>query len=183
MQKKKIKMDLSWIVKISLIGFIISLFFSFISEISIPLVNPFLGVLIVLTFIFLGVLFDMIGVAITSSTLAPFNSMNSKRVRGADVAIKLLQNTEKVSSFCNDVIGDICGIISGSGSVIIAISIADTFSYNVFLITLISTSIVAALTIGGKAIGKSLAVNNSNAIVYDFALVISFLYKVNDKKV
>ncbi len=178
MQKKKINMDYRWILKISIIGFLISILFSFVSEISIPLVNPFLGSFIVLTFVFIGVLFDMIGVAITASSIAPFNSMNSKRVRAANIAIKLLQNAEKVSSFCNDVIGDICGIISGSGSVIIAISIANTFSYDIFITTLISTSIIAALTIGGKAIGKSLAVNNSNAIVYDFALLISVFYNV-----
>ena len=178
MQKKKVKMDLYWIFKISFIGFLISLVFSLISERTIPLVNPVFGIMIVVLFVFVGVLFDMIGVAITSASIAPFNSMNSKRVRGANVAIKLLHNAEKASSFCNDVIGDICGIISGSGSVIIAISLASFYNYDIFITTLISTSLVAALTIGGKAIGKSLAINNSNAIVYDFALIISIFYRV-----
>lgn len=178
MQKKKIKMNINWIIKISLVGFFISLLFTFLSEVSIPLVNPIIGVLIVLAFIFFGVLFDMIGVAITSSSVAPFNSMNSKRVKAADIAIKLLHNAEKTSSFCNDVIGDVCGIISGSGSVIIAFSIANSYGLDAFFVTIISTSIVASLTIGGKAIGKSLAVNNSNAIVYDFALFLSIFYKL-----
>ena len=35
-------------------------------------------------------------------------------------------------------------------------------------------AIIASLTIGGKAIGKSFAVNNSNEILYNFAKFVSY---------
>ena len=42
------------------------------------------------------------------------------------------------------------------------------------------TAIIAALTIGGKAMGKGLAVNKSNIILYNFSKVVSLFY--NPKK-
>ena len=177
-KKKNVLVDFSWIIKITILAFSISLVFSFLSETTIPKVSLLLGILILIIFIAIGILFDMIGVAVTSSDEAPFHSMNSRKVKGADTAVMLLQNAEKVSSFCNDVVGDICGIVSGSAASIIAISIASTFHLDKFLITLLVTAIVAALTIGGKAVGKSFAVNKSNYIIYEVSKFISNFYKL-----
>ena len=43
-----------------------------------------------------------------------YHAMSSKKIKGAKKAVSFKKNADKVSSFCNDVIGDICGIISGS---------------------------------------------------------------------
>jgi len=104
--------------------------------------------------------------------------MNSRKVRGADIAVLFKKNADKVSSFCNDVVGDICGIISGTSSSIIAINLAPLTPFNKFYVIIFVTSTVAALTIGGKAIGKSIAINNSNTILYDFSKVVSKFYKI-----
>ncbi|MDD4054069.1 MAG: Mg2+ and Co2+ transporter CorB, partial [Bacilli bacterium] len=106
--------DLKWVLQISLLAFIISLLFSAGSNIILDSVNVFFGLLIVLFFILVGVIFDMIGIAVASADEKPFHSMASKQVQGSKVAIKMIKNAEKVSAFCNDVIGDICNIISGS---------------------------------------------------------------------
>ncbi len=177
-KKKKELVDKKWIIQIIGMAFLISFAFSFLSETTIPKVNVFLGIIILILFILIGILFDIIGVAVTSSDEAPFHSMNSRKVKGADIAVMLKQNADKVSSFCNDVVGDICGIVSGTASSIIALSLADTFHMNNFFITLFVTAIVASITIGGKAIGKSFAINKSNYILYEVSKIISKVYKV-----
>ena len=175
-QTKSEKSNLIWVLEITIIAMIISFVFSFGSETILPNVNAFLGIIIVILFICLGILFDIIGVAVTAANEKPFHSMSTQKVRGAKVAIIFKNNANKVSSFCNDVIGDICGIISGSAGVIVATSIADSFSLNIFLTTLTVTSLIAALTIGGKALGKSIAINKSNMILYEFAKTVSYFY-------
>ncbi len=177
-KKKKELVDKKWICKIITMTFFISLIFSILSETTIPKVNIVLGILILILFIGIGILFDIIGVAVTSSDEAPFHSMNSRKVKGADIAVLLKQNADKMSSFCNDVVGDICGIVSGTAASIIAVSIANIFNINSFIVILLVTAFVASLTIGGKAIGKSFAINKSNYILYEVSKVISKFYKI-----
>ena len=119
----------------------------------------------------------MIGVAVTTADEAVFNSMASKKKKGAKTAIWLKKNADKVSTFCNDVIGDICGIISGSTGAVISINISKTFNTNQIITTIIVMSIISAITIGGKAIEKTYAINKSNKIVYKFARIIIIFKK------
>ena len=171
--KEKKKVDKKWVITISILSFFISILFSFIGEVIIPNAHIAISIILIFLFIFLGILFDMIGVAVTVADVSVFNSMATKRVKGAKIGVSLIKNASKVSSFCNDVIGDICGIISGSVGVSIAIKITNQFNINLLLITLLITGLIAALTIGGKALGKSVAINNSNIILYRFVKVIS----------
>ena len=171
----KLKTNYSWILKIVLIAFSISIIFSLISEIAIPNLNIYFSIVLALSFIFIGVIFDMIGVAITTSDISVFNSLASKKKKGAKTAIWLKKNADKVSTFCNDVIGDICGIISGSTGAVIAINMSNTFNW--LITTVIVMSIISAITIGGKAIEKTYAINNSNKIVYKFACILSIFKK------
>lgn len=177
MSKKVKKSKTKWIIQITSITFLISLVFSGLSEILIPNLNIYIGIFIVIVFILIGVIFDMIGVAITSADDKPFHAKSSKKIKGAKTAVKLLKNADKVSSFCNDVIGDICGILSGSAGITITNSIINQFNFNPFTVTLLVTAIIASLTIGGKAIGKSIAIKNNTEIVYIFSKIISYFYK------
>lgn len=174
---KKLQANYVWALQITLLAFAISFSFSFMSEIGIKNANLFISVIIVLLFILIGVLFDMIGVAITSAEEAPFHSMSSRKIKTAKVAVSLKKNADKVSSFCNDVIGDICGIISGSAGVAIAASISSMFNFSILACTLITTAVIASLTIGGKAFEKTIAIEKSNMILYHFAKVLSMFYK------
>lgn len=174
-----LKADYKWIVTITLTAFIITFVMSIFSELALKDISLLLGVLIVLLFIFLGIIFDMIGISVTVADKKVFHSMAAKKVSGAKVALKLIANNSKVSSFCNDVIGDICGILSGTAAGTIAILLASKFNLNLFIVTLVITSLIAALTIGGKALGKSIAINHSNSILYKFARVIKAF--VSDK--
>ena len=128
-------------------------------------------------FVFIGILFDIIGVSVTSADPKVFHSMSSRKVRGASIASKFIKNSEKVSSFCCDVIGDICGVISGSASVTIALLISNSLNINLLITTLVTTGIVSSITIGGKAIGKGFAINKSNIILYECAKILAIFYK------
>lgn len=174
-RKKKQTINYKWIIQISILAFTISLVFSGLSEKIIKNVNIFIAILILLIFIALGILFDMIGVAVTSADEEPFHSMSARKVLGGKQAVFLKKNADKVSSFCNDVIGDICGIISGSVGVTISAYLSEYIP--LFIATLLVTAIIAALTIGGKALFKSIAINKSNEILYKFAQFIAIFKK------
>lgn len=175
--KNKRLVDLKWIIKITVLAFLISVIFSFFSEAITSNANSIIATIIILIFIGLGIIFDMVGIAITVADIKTFNSMATKQVRGARLAVRLIQNSEKASSFCNDVIGDICGIVSGSAGVALAAILSNTYNIDIFITTLIITAVIASLTIGGKAIGKASAINKSTAILYKFSRILYWFYR------
>ena len=173
---KKEKVQWKWIITIVLITFIISFCLSFIANSLIPNLSLFFGIILTLLFIMIGILFDIIGVSVTTADEAVFHSMNSRKVKGANIAVKFKKNAEKVSSFCCDVIGDICGVISGAAGTAIAAILITKYNTNILITGLLITAIISSLTIGGKAIGKSFAINKSDIILYSFAKFISTFY-------
>ena len=179
-KKEKVKkehIDKKWIATVVIVAFLTSFTLSFISEMTIPNLSLWLGILVTLFFIFLGIFFDIIGVSVTTADEAVFHSMNSKKVKGANIAVKFKKNADKVSSFCCDVIGDVCGIISGAAGTTIAAILVSQFKFNTLFTSITIAAIIASITIGGKAIGKSFAINKSNIVLYEFAKFISNFYK------
>ncbi len=164
-KKKKKNSQVRWIVTIFIVTVIISSTISFLSSsllASSGLVEAFIVLLVI---VLIGIIFDIIGVAVVSADEKPFHSMAAKKRPGAQEALKLLRNAEKVSSFCNDVVGDICGIVSGSASAVIAVKAltqvdSDTVSQ------LIMSALVAGVTIAGKACGKNVAMSKCTQIVH-----------------
>ena len=179
-RKEKInkkKTEYKWMLKIVLIAFALSFGLSYVSQVTIPNLSLFFGILITLLFIGIGILFDIIGVSVTSSDETVFHSMNSRKVPGADIAVKFKKNASKVSNFCCDVVGDVCGIISGTAATAIATILSNQFNWSLLFTGLFVAAIVAALTIGGKALGKGFAINKSDIILYQFAKTVSHFYK------
>ncbi len=176
-KKAKLKANLKWSLSLTVVAAIISVTLSFISEIAMKDVSLLIGVIVILSFIGIGIIFDMVGVAVTSADEAPFHAMRSKRVKGANMAVTLKKSANKVSSFCCDVIGDICGIISGAAGVAVAAQITKIFGISTLVSSLIVTGMIAALTIGGKSLEKPAAINNGNKILYQFAKILSIFSK------
>ena len=179
-KKEKVKkehVDINWIIKILIMSFTISFGLSFVSEMTIPNLSLVFGIIVTLLFIALGILFDIVGVSVTGADEAVFHSMNSRKVKGASIAVKFKKNADKVSSFCCDVIGDICGIVSGAAGTTIAAIISNTYDFNILIVALTVSATIAALTIGGKAVGKSFAINKSDIIFNGFAKFVSTFYK------
>ena len=174
---KKENIDKKWIATVVIVAFLTSFTLSFISEMTIPNLSLWLGILVTLFFIFLGIFFDILGVSVTTADEAVFHSMSSRKVKGANIAVKFKKNADKVSSFCCDVIGDVCGIISGAAGTTIAAILVTQFKFNTLFTSITVAAIIAAITIGGKAIGKSFAINKSNIVLYEFAKFISNFYK------
>lgn len=173
---KKEKVDWKWILIIVSITFAISFCLSFVANTIIPNITLFFGIVITIIFILVGILFDIIGVSVTAADEKVFHSMNSRKVKGASIAVRFKKKADKVSNFCCDVIGDICGVISGSAGATIATILVVKYNWNVIFSGLLVTSIISSLTIGGKAIGKSFAINKSDIILYEFAKFISNFY-------
>ena len=138
---------------------------------------------ILLFIVLLGIVFDIIGMAVASANEKPFHSMAARKVPGAQEAIRLLRNAERVSSICNDVVGDICGVVSGSASATIAALIlthVDTAWPRG--VSLVMSSLVAGLTVGGKAIGKTFAVSSCTQIVHMVGRILSAWNRLKKKK-
>ena len=172
-QKKK-NSQYSWAIKVFFISIVITAFLSFVSGELLNELNMYVALIVLAIFIMLGIIFDIIGLAVATAQEAPFNSMAAQRNVVGKTAVKLLKNAEKVSSFCNDVVGDICGVISGATGTASAASLFQT-SENAFWWTLLLTSSVAALTVGGKALGKRFAMEKSVMIVTNVAKLLCVL--------
>ena len=180
---KKSGTDWRWILTIFVITVCISAVMSLIS--TNLLANATLGVsfVILICIIAIGIVFDIIGVAVTAADEKPFHSMAARKVPGSQEAIRLLRNAERVSSICNDVVGDICGVVSGSASATIAALILTQVDVGWPRgVSLVMSALVAGLTVGGKAIGKTFAVNSCTQIVHMVGRVLHALNGLHGKK-
>ena len=172
---KKTGPDWGWILFIFVITMVISAAMSFISSRLLGNAGMAVSFLILICIVAIGIVFDIIGVAVTACPEAPFHAMASRKVAEAPDALKLLRNANRVSSFCNDVIGDICGVISGAAAAVIAARVLIlSKSKSEIFITLLLSAVVSGVTVGGKACGKSLARNSSTAVVRTAAKVLCF---------
>jgi hypothetical protein len=59
--------------------------------------------------------------------------MASRRMETGKKAVWLISNAEKVGSFCNDLVGDICGVMSGATGAAIAARLFDGLHGDVWL--------------------------------------------------
>ena len=176
--RKERNKTIRWVVTIFIVTIFISAFITFVSDEIMDVSPMWAAFLILLAIVFLGIIFDVVGVAVTSADEKPFHSMAARKVPGATDAIRLLRNAERVSSICNDVVGDICGVVSGSASATIAAQVlmklegtpgADD------IIPLVMSALVAGLTVGGKAIGKTFAINSCTVIVSGVGRILYIL--------
>ena len=175
-RRMKIVPDWKWISIIFCTTIGISATMSFLSGEILSAGGMLLSLAVLLLIILIGIVFDIMGVAVTAAGEKPFHSMAAKKVPEAATALKLLRRAERVSSFCNDVVGDICGVVSGSASAVIAARAIVGMSFGwAQIVQLLMSAFVAALTVGGKAFGKTIAMNNSTAIIHLAAKVIYYV--------
>ena len=171
--KKERNKTVHWVVSIFFITVFISSLITLLSDEILCKSGTAAAFFILFVIVFVGILFDVIGVAVTSADEKPFHSMAARKVPGAQEAIRLLRNAERVSSICNDVVGDICGVVSGSASAAIAVQILQKFSFSwPQVISLAMSAMVAGFTVGGKAIGKTMAMNSATQIVHSVGKLI-----------
>ena len=175
-EKQKKTNNNSWVIFIAITTFILSLLFSFISNTVIANLNIILGIIVLILVILIGVIFDLIAVAVTVGNEEDFHAQASKKIKGATTSIKMIRNSAKVSNFCADVIGDICGVLSGAISAMIAFKLTENYGM-ISSLQFIFSAIVSSLTVGGKAFTKEIAKKNSTKII----TFISNFIKIDEK--
>lgn len=181
-KKKSKKKHNLWWIKAIIISLVLSAFFSYISEL-VENADQLVIVIILLAFLILtGVLFDAIGVAVTSCDVTPIISMASRKVYGAKTALNLVKNSDTVSSVCNDIVGDIFSIISGACSAVLVVKITVSLEETWQMVVSIAISaLVSAMTIGGKAFMKKIAIDNSKDFVMFVARILAIFSKEERK--
>ena len=178
-KRVQIKPDWKWISTTFGMTIGISAAMSFLSNEVLSAGGMLLSFAVLLVIILIGIVFDIIGMSVTAADEKPFHSMAAKKVPEASIAIRMVRRAERVSSICNDVVGDICGVVSGSASAVIAARVVMNMQPTLSsIIQLLMSALVAACTVGGKAFGKSIAMNNATIIIHTAAKVIYFFNSI-----
>jgi CBS domain containing-hemolysin-like protein len=163
---------------IALGTFIVSVMIFIASEIFLRSVAFLLGLILLIIIILMGIIFDIIGVAVAAAQESALNAKASKKIPGAWEGVYLKKNADKVASFCNDVVGDISGTLSGSvGAALVFQLLMDVPNLNKLMLSALMAGLVASLTVGGKALAKGYAIDNSSEIIF---LVGKLIKKVED---
>ena len=179
--KKARNKTIKWVISIFSVTILVSGTISLVSDIVMEESSIGVAFLILFLIILVGIVFDIIGMAVATADEKPFHSMAARKVPGAQESIRLLRNAERVSSICNDVVGDICGVVSGSASATIAIQVINHFDFTwPQIVSLAMSSLAAGLTVGGKAVGKTFAVNSCTEIVHGVGRFIYGLRHFSD---
>ena len=180
-----------WVILITVWTFFLASGLGFISEVVLRNVSVLIAFIILIFIVLIGIFFDLIGIAVATAREKPFHSMAANRIKGSKHAIILIKNAGPVSNFCNDVIGDICGIISGAAGAIIILQIISMGGINTPLYGIVLSGFVAAVTVGGKAVAKEIALRQSKEIVFtvgkifyyiDIHIGLNILAKAKSKK-
>lgn len=155
-----------WTVFVVALSFALSFVFSAVTSVLMSEMSIVWAFIILFIIIVINITFDVIGTAVISAEEYPFHSLAARRVRGAKQMISIIRHAPQVSNLCCDVIGDIAGIVSGAATALIVAELVAAFSLSGMLPSLLLTGLVGAMTIGGKAVCKGIAMQNGNAIVY-----------------
>lgn len=172
--KEKDHLKVKWFIKVFITTFILSICFSYISTYGVSNLNLISSIIILVAVIAVGIIFDIIGVAVTVANEEEFHAKATKKIEGAKTSIKLIKNSARVANICADVIGDVCGVLSGAISAMISAKLTEKAGTN---LQFIISAVVASLTVGGKALGKEVANKNSTPIVHFVGTILSKVYK------
>jgi len=180
LMKQLFRQSINWSLGIAVITFVLAAIFTIVSTSTLSGVTWGVGMIVVFVIVIIGIVFDMLGIAATAADEVPFHAMASKKIHGSKNAIHIIRNADRFASFCNDVIGDISGIISGTATAIVVLQLTVAYNHSdgsLFhtIISVVFTSLVAALTVGGKALGKSMAIRYSTEIIFKVGRIFYFL--------
>ena len=165
--------NIKWCIEVVIITFILSILFSYISANGVSKLSILPAILILIAVILVGIIADIIAIAVTVANEDEFHAKASKKIKGSKTAIKFIRNSSKVSNFCADVIGDIAGVLSGAISAIIALKLTEYYGMSSSFQFIVS-ALVASITVSGKAMTKEFAKKNANKILEVVTKIINF---------
>ncbi len=171
-------------VYIGLGTFVIAFLVGIGSQVLLDRVELTIAFLLLVVIILIGIFFDMVGIAAAAAIEVPFHAKSAKKVPGARQALRLIRSAPKVASFCNDVVGDICGTLSGAvGATVVFFLIQSHESINRTVAGVAMTATIAALTVGGKALGKETAINDATKIIFFVGKILAWLESILGVKI
>lgn len=156
-----------WPLIVLVVSLFLSFSFSFFSELALNNANLVIAVIVIFAFMFISIVTDAVGVAVTAAVEVPFRAMAAKKVKGAKESIILINNADKVASIVADILGDICGILSGAAGTVVTTKLIAGIANEMQIILIASavSAVIAGLIIFGKAMGKRIALDNCDKIV------------------
>jgi len=174
-QGRKKGQHLRWVAATALLTFALAVLLSMITQLLFGLVESIIAALLVLlALVFVGIVFDMIGIAATAADEVPLLAKAAKKVTGAREALYLVRNAGRVANFCNDVVGDIANIVSGvlAAFLVLRLAAAGVVAESP-AVSIVVTGLISALTVGGKALGKTIAIERSTDILLVSAVILA----------
>lgn len=163
----------SWVIKAFIFTFLVCLGISSVVNVIANQNNFILSFIITIVVVAIGIIFDIIGTSVLTANEATFHAKASNKIKGAKECIKLIKNASNIANFCNDIVGDVCGIVAGSMTTTIAIYLSINFSIDKTLISLLVAAVLSSITVGGKALGKSLAIKYNDSIIFIVGRIIN----------
>ncbi|MDI6870032.1 MAG: hypothetical protein QME79_01515 [Bacillota bacterium] len=109
---------------------------------------------------------DIIGTAATAAGEPPFHAMAANRVPGAREAIYLVRHADRVANVANDLLGDVFGTISGAVGAAIVVRLVAAWEAPETLVSAFLLALIAAVTVGGKAAAKTMAIRRANEVIF-----------------
>ena len=176
--RKRMPDWLAWGLSVLAISFALTVVFSFLTEVSIKGSPVYICVIVLVVLLVLNIGCDLLANAIITCNPEAFHAMASNKIKGAKRAVAFCRNATKLGSIFADIIGDICGIVSGAAGTALVVYIAASGGKTIELIASIGVSaVIGALTVGGKAIFKHFAIKYNKQIVFGFAKFTTFFKK------
>ncbi len=171
------KVSHKWTAIVTVLAFVLSIAISALTS-GAEKMGVIPAIMVLLLIVLLSIVFDIIGMAVSTASEEPFHAMSAKKIPGAKESVAIIRSAQQISSMCNDVIGDIAGVISGAMTGAIVVSLCTMFALGATFLNLIFAGVVAAAMIGGKAAGKGFAMKNNNTIVFIIGKTVYYIKKI-----
>jgi len=171
-------------IRVGILSFLLALAVNWSSSLALNRVHAVVAFLIVLLLIAVNVVFDILGTSVTAAELPPFNSMAAKKVPGARQAIWLVRNADAVANFCNDVVGDVAGAVTGAAGATVAFRLSLVMqgqSWAEQALSLLIIGVISGLTVGGKAAGKTFAIEQATTVVMAAGRIIYWIEQITGR--
>ena len=133
-----------------------------------------LGFTVLMLVVLIGVFFDIIGTAVSVCGQTHLNAKASRKIPGAKKALLLTRNASRVANICNDVIGDVCGTVSGGIGTALAAVLTTSGGTRGLLVSVGIAGCIAAMTVAGKALGKSFAIEKADHIIFNVGRLLDW---------
>ncbi|HBX24388.1 MAG TPA: hypothetical protein DEF34_12270 [Desulfotomaculum sp.] len=168
MKNNKSTVSGKFVIFVGFISFIIAALFFLLSDFFARALNsPILSFIFLILIIFVGITFDLVGTSVAAADEKPFHAKACKRIRGARESVFLIRNADRVANIANDVVGDIAGTVSGALGIALVLQIILMWEeLNLSTLNMLITAFIAALTVGGKAFGKKIALSRPNDVIF-----------------